>query len=170
MYLPAARGFDTYLGIPYSDDMGLAKRTPCHGKTTELPMLEPDDYGAQPGRPDKPHPCTTWPCLGPCSSAPRPLGVALTTGARHCPAVYTEADEVHGNDIQNLHDLNKGMASRRRDCHFADASLSIAIEKPTEGRGGCSRMTASPTASSAPNPSWRQISRSLYATRAERGK
>ena len=31
-------------------------------------------------------------------------------------------------------------------------------------------MTASPTASSAPNPSWRQISRSLYATRAERGK
>lgn len=29
MFLPAARGFDTYMGIPYSDDMGEARRTPC---------------------------------------------------------------------------------------------------------------------------------------------
>ena len=29
-YLPAARGFDAYLGIPYSDDMGLARATPCN--------------------------------------------------------------------------------------------------------------------------------------------
>lgn len=28
-YLPAARGFDRYLGIPYSDDMGEARATPC---------------------------------------------------------------------------------------------------------------------------------------------
>jgi arylsulfatase A len=28
-YLPAARGFDEYLGIPYSDDMGHGRRTPC---------------------------------------------------------------------------------------------------------------------------------------------
>jgi len=28
-YLPAARGFDEYLGIPYSDDMGEARATPC---------------------------------------------------------------------------------------------------------------------------------------------
>jgi hypothetical protein len=29
MYLPGARGFDEYLGIPYSDDMGEARTTPC---------------------------------------------------------------------------------------------------------------------------------------------
>ena len=28
-YLPAARGFDSYLGIPYSDDMGQARASPC---------------------------------------------------------------------------------------------------------------------------------------------
>lgn len=28
-YLPAARGFDSYLGIPYSDDMGEARASPC---------------------------------------------------------------------------------------------------------------------------------------------
>lgn len=32
MYLPGARGFDTYMGIPYSDDMGEARRTPCPGE------------------------------------------------------------------------------------------------------------------------------------------
>ena len=31
MFLPGARGFDTYLGIPYSDDMGQAARSPCPG-------------------------------------------------------------------------------------------------------------------------------------------
>ena len=40
-------------------------------------------------------------------------------------------------------------SSRRRDCHFADTPLSIPIETPTEGRGGCSRMTAPPTATPA---------------------
>ena len=29
MFLPAARGFDRYLGIPYSADMGDARATPC---------------------------------------------------------------------------------------------------------------------------------------------
>ena len=29
MFLPGARGFDEYLGIPYSDDMGEARATPC---------------------------------------------------------------------------------------------------------------------------------------------
>ena len=29
MFLPASRGFDRYLGIPYSADMGDARATPC---------------------------------------------------------------------------------------------------------------------------------------------
>ena len=29
MYLPAARGFDEYLGIPFSDDMGAGRYSPC---------------------------------------------------------------------------------------------------------------------------------------------
>eukprot|EP01065_Artemidia_motanka_P041875 TRINITY_DN5499_c0_g1_i1.p1 TRINITY_DN5499_c0_g1~~TRINITY_DN5499_c0_g1_i1.p1 ORF type:complete len:566 (+),score=200.06 TRINITY_DN5499_c0_g1_i1:84-1700(+) len=34
MFLPASRGFDRYLGIPYSDDMGNAQaQTPCGGRT-----------------------------------------------------------------------------------------------------------------------------------------
>ena len=36
--------------------------------------------------------------------------------------------------------------SRRRDCHFDDTPFFIPIEPPTKGRGGCSRMTVSPTA------------------------
>ena len=36
MYLPAARGFDYYLGIPYSDDMGAGRLTPCNG-AVEVP-------------------------------------------------------------------------------------------------------------------------------------
>ena len=35
---------------------------------------------------------------------------------------------------------------RREFCHFTDNPLSIPVEAPTEGRGGCSGMTASPTA------------------------
>jgi arylsulfatase A len=70
MYLPAARGFDEYLGIPYSDDMGLARRSACPGRADqELEMLHPSDY------------------------------------------VYREEDSVHGDDIQNLHDLNRQQAS-----------------------------------------------------------
>jgi hypothetical protein len=33
MFLPGSRGFDYYLGIPFSDDMGLARRTPCSNGT-----------------------------------------------------------------------------------------------------------------------------------------
>jgi len=33
-YLPGARGFDTYLGIPYSDDMGTARATVCGNSTS----------------------------------------------------------------------------------------------------------------------------------------
>ena len=29
MFLPGNRGFDEYLGVPYSDDMGGARATPC---------------------------------------------------------------------------------------------------------------------------------------------
>ena len=65
MYLPAARGFDEYLGIPYSDDMGEARRTPCAGQANQgHTIIEPSTY------------------------------------------VYTEEDSVHGDDIQNLYDLN----------------------------------------------------------------
>lgn len=35
MFLPGARGFDTYLGIPYSDDMGQGARSPCPGVTPQ---------------------------------------------------------------------------------------------------------------------------------------
>jgi arylsulfatase A len=36
MYLPTARGFDYYLGIPYSDDMGDARATPCTASEPEV--------------------------------------------------------------------------------------------------------------------------------------
>jgi len=36
-YLPAARGFDEYLGIPYSDDMGEARATPCDSSGMRKP-------------------------------------------------------------------------------------------------------------------------------------
>ena len=36
--------------------------------------------------------------------------------------------------------------SRQRDCHFTDTPLFIPIETPTKCRGGCSRITVSPTA------------------------
>ena len=36
MYLPTARGFDYYLGIPYSDDMGDARATPCTAAEPEV--------------------------------------------------------------------------------------------------------------------------------------
>ena len=39
-----------------------------------------------------------------------------------------------------------GGRSRRRDCPFCWHPLPIYIETPTKGRGGCSRMTVSPTA------------------------
>ena len=39
-----------------------------------------------------------------------------------------------------------GFSSHWPDCHFAGALSLIPIETPTKGRGGCSRMTVSPTA------------------------
>lgn len=36
MFLPGARGFDEYLGIPYSDDMGEAKATPCESVAIDV--------------------------------------------------------------------------------------------------------------------------------------
>ena len=42
-----------------------------------------------------------------------------------------------------------GLRRRREFCHFADTTLSIHIETPAKGRGGCSRMVVSPTASLA---------------------
>eukprot|EP01052_Picozoa_sp_SAG31_P020476 SAG31_NODE_1542_length_7951_cov_4.038844_2_plen_212_part_00 len=47
MFLPGARGFDTYLGIPYSDDMGQAARSPCPGQAKEAcgsAVLPASDY------------------------------------------------------------------------------------------------------------------------------
>ncbi|EDQ85419.1 uncharacterized protein MONBRDRAFT_11941 [Monosiga brevicollis MX1] len=53
MYLPGARGFDRYLGIPYSDDMGEARdylplvKQMGDGKTTNTTILEqPLDFSA----------------------------------------------------------------------------------------------------------------------------
>ena len=45
-YLPAARGFDEYLGIPYSDDMGKAKTSPCggHGPSAVRGGASHDDF------------------------------------------------------------------------------------------------------------------------------
>jgi arylsulfatase A len=40
MFLPGNRGFDEYLGIPYSDDMGGARATPCLHE--ELPPASTD--------------------------------------------------------------------------------------------------------------------------------
>jgi arylsulfatase A len=76
MYLPAARGFDEYLGIPYSDDMGSARRTPCPGKY-------PADLGGSP------------------------------TGSWVQPDdyVYTEDDNVHGDDPEGLVSLNAQLKS-----------------------------------------------------------
>ena len=51
-------------------------------------------------------------------------------------------------DLESREQLCRRRQSRRRElCHFADAlSLSIPIATPTNGRGGCSRMTVSPPA------------------------
>ena len=47
MFLPGARGFDTYMGIPYSDDMGKARRSPCPGQQAcdaKESVIEPSSY------------------------------------------------------------------------------------------------------------------------------
>eukprot|EP00658_Telonema_sp_P-2_P071066 TRINITY_DN60392_c0_g1_i1.p1 TRINITY_DN60392_c0_g1~~TRINITY_DN60392_c0_g1_i1.p1 ORF type:complete len:292 (+),score=63.70 TRINITY_DN60392_c0_g1_i1:25-900(+) len=43
MFLPAARGFDQYLGIPFSDDMGEARATSCN-KTCESDEATKETY------------------------------------------------------------------------------------------------------------------------------
>ena len=67
-----------------------------------------------------------------------PLGAPRTQLLRDTPA------HAHGCAwVDNVHCAS----SRRREfCHFADTPLHIPIEKPAEDRGGCSKMTASPTA------------------------
>jgi arylsulfatase A len=40
MFLPGSRGFDTYLGIPYSDDMGGGRATPCNNYKSEQESVE----------------------------------------------------------------------------------------------------------------------------------
>jgi len=42
MFLPGNRGFDEYLGIPYSDDMGGARATPCLHEELKLPPASTD--------------------------------------------------------------------------------------------------------------------------------
>jgi len=40
MFLPTARGFDHYLGIPYSDDMGAARLSPCNSSSRAAAAAE----------------------------------------------------------------------------------------------------------------------------------
>ena len=42
-YLPASRGFDSYLGIPFSDDMGAARLSDC-GNGTAIPATVTGDW------------------------------------------------------------------------------------------------------------------------------
>ncbi|KAH8044359.1 sulfuric ester hydrolase [Aureococcus anophagefferens] len=42
-YLPASRGFDSYLGIPFSDDMGAARLSDC-GNGTTIPATVTGDW------------------------------------------------------------------------------------------------------------------------------
>ena len=44
VYLPGSRGFDRYLGIPYSDDMGQARATPCKNQTLNSPLLGESEW------------------------------------------------------------------------------------------------------------------------------
>jgi len=43
VYLPGRRGFDHYLGLPYSDDMGLARATSCSNDAME-PSLDSEAF------------------------------------------------------------------------------------------------------------------------------
>ena len=40
--MPGSRGFDYYLGIPYSDDMGAGRFTPCGGGKPQRVVNKPD--------------------------------------------------------------------------------------------------------------------------------
>lgn len=48
-YLPAARGFDAYLGIPYSDDMGEARRSACDAGGGGAPARPREQTSARAG-------------------------------------------------------------------------------------------------------------------------
>jgi len=49
VYLPGSRGFDSYLGLPYSDDMGLARATACSVNEAEPALVSEDDVEVDPG-------------------------------------------------------------------------------------------------------------------------
>ena len=42
VFMPGSRGFDYYLGIPYSDDMGAGRFTPCGGGKPQRVVNKPD--------------------------------------------------------------------------------------------------------------------------------
>ena len=42
IYLPGARGFDYYLGIPFSDDMGIAWESQCPANANQEPLMGDD--------------------------------------------------------------------------------------------------------------------------------
>eukprot|EP00055_Hartaetosiga_balthica_P000690 m.137228 g.137228 ORF g.137228 m.137228 type:complete len:580 (+) comp11468_c0_seq1:204-1943(+) len=50
MYLPLAHGFDTYLGIPYSDDMGEARRSGCNNASDHGMYSQPNKSKAKRAR------------------------------------------------------------------------------------------------------------------------
>ena len=71
---------------------------------------------------------------------------------QHCWEVTTQVPVSHSStgslaEYSYSYSINStGECSRRRDCHFADTPFFIPTETPAKGRGGCSRMTVSPTA------------------------
>ena len=48
-YLPGNAGFDFYLGIPYSADMGDARATPCSSAQRHTRTIQGAEYGQQSG-------------------------------------------------------------------------------------------------------------------------
>ena len=77
-----------------------------------------------------------------------PLGVPLQTGP----------------DQRPLRDRRGGAVSCRRDCHLADIPSPSLLKRLLKGRGGCSRMTTSPTARRCQSTSWPPSTPVLAAT------
>ena len=93
------------------------------------------------------------------AAADRELATSLVTNSVKDATLNVETERQHmgtavkfGSFIQLRHVKSGGApsTSRWRDCHFADTSLFVPVEIPTKGGGGCSRMTASPTATLHP--------------------
>ena len=82
MFLPGARGFDTYLGIPYSDDMGKV-RLPTHSVTVNC------QYN-----------CAAFSkaARSPCPGEPEAEQCGQQT-ILPSDYIYTEEDDVHGEVI-----------------------------------------------------------------------